>query len=184
MGYPKPLLQVGDETFVEHLASAMLTAIPRLLVVVGAHADGVRGAIPDDPRIDIVDNPNYQRGQLSSIKAGIRALPDDASAALIHLIDHPSVRPDTFASVVATYAHSHKPIVIARHDGRRGHPVVFDRALFGELLNAPEEQGARIVVNADPSRVGYAEVDDAGIVLDLDTPEDLQRAGFGRVPTK
>jgi molybdenum cofactor cytidylyltransferase len=56
--------------------------------------------------------------------------------------------------------------------------VLFARSLFQELQNAPEDQGARVVVNADPSRIGYVDVDDAGIILDLDTPADLVKAGL------
>ncbi len=56
--------------------------------------------------------------------------------------------------------------------------MLFDRSMFAELLDAPEDQGARVVVNADASRIVYADVDDAGILLDLDTPEELSRAGF------
>jgi len=180
MGYPKPLLKVGDETFVAHLAAAMLKVVAALTIVVGAHADRVRPAIPADQRIKVVDNPNWVRGQLSSIQAGIQALAPDASAALIHLTDHPTVKAETFAAVVDAYRQSKKPIVIARHGGRRGHPVLFDRSLFAELLDAPEDQGARTVVNADASRVVYVDVDDPGILLDLDTPEDLERAGIDR----
>lgn len=180
MGYPKPLLKVGDETFVAHLAAAMLKVVARLTVVVGAHADIVRPAIPTDPRISVVVNPEWARGQLSSIKTGIRALPTDSSATLIHLTDHPTVKAETFAAVSDAYRQSRKPIVIARYDGRRGHPVLFDRSLFDELIAAPEDQGARVVVNADASRVVYVDVDDPGILLDLDTPEDLVRAGLNR----
>jgi molybdenum cofactor cytidylyltransferase len=178
MGYPKPLLKVGDETFVAHLAAAMLTVVGRLTVVVGAHADRVRPAIPTDPRIRVVDNPNWSRGQLSSIKAGLRALPADSCAAMVHLTDHPTVKAETFAAVADAYRHSGKPIVIARHDGHRGHPVLFDRSIFTELLDAPEDQGARVVVNADAARIVYVEVADPGILLDLDTPEELIGAGF------
>jgi molybdenum cofactor cytidylyltransferase len=72
--------------------------------------------------------------------------------------------------------------VIARHDGRRGHPVIFDRALFAEILSAPEKEGARFVVNADASRVAYVDLNDPGINLDLDTPSDLARAGLPPPP--
>lgn len=178
MGYPKPLLKVGDETFVAHVAAAMLKVVRRLTVVVGAHADRVRPAVPRDRRISIVENPDWVRGQLSSIKAGIRALPPDAAAAMVHLTDHPTVKAETFVAVADAYRQSGKPIVIARHSGRRGHPVLFDRSLFEELLDAPEDQGARAVVNADASRIVYTDVDDPGILLDLDTPEDLVLAGF------
>jgi molybdenum cofactor cytidylyltransferase len=183
MGYPKPLLEFDGETFVARLAAAMLNTVGRLTVVVGAHAGRVRPALPVDPRITVVENPDWVRGQLSSIKAGIRALPPDASAALVHLTDHPTVRPTTFAAVADAYRQTRRPIVIARHGGRRGHPVLFARAMFDELLEAPDDQGARVVVNADASRVVYIDVDDPGILLDLDTPEDLARAGLAR-PTK
>jgi molybdenum cofactor cytidylyltransferase len=178
MGYPKPLLKVGEETFVARLAAVMLTVVERLTIVVGAHADRVRPAIPADARIKVVHNPNWRRGQLSSIKAGLRALPRDACAAIIHLTDHPTVSAETFTAVAEAYRQSRKPIAIARHDGHRGHPVLFDRALFAELLDAPEDQGARVVVNADASRIVYVDVEDPGILLDLDTPEELRRAGF------
>lgn len=178
MGYPKPLLKVGDETFVAHVAAAMLKVVSRLVIVVGAHRDRVRPAIPSDPRIKVVNNPDWIRGQLTSIKAGIRALSPDASAVIIHLTDHPTVKAETFAAVAEAYRQSRKPIVIARYAGRRGHPVLFDRSMFLELINAPEDQGARVVVNADASRVVYIDVEDPGILLDLDTPEELARAGF------
>lgn len=178
MGYPKPLLEIGDETFVAHLARAMLTVVAHLTVVVGAHAARVRPAIPSDSRIKVVENPDWARGQLTSIKAGIRALPADAFAAMIHLTDHPTVKSATFAAVAEGYRESGQPIAIARHEGHRGHPVLFDRAMFPELLEAPEDQGARVVVNANASRIVYIDVEDLGILLDLDTPEDLARAGF------
>lgn len=183
MGYPKPLLKFGDETFIAHLAAAMLTAVPRLTVVIGAHADRVRPAIPNDPRINVVVNPHWNRGQLSSIKAAIRALPPDASAAMIHLVDHPTVKGETFSAVADCYRKSGGGIIIARHDGRRGHPAIFDRSVFTELLDAPENEGARVVVNADPGRIVYVDVDDAGILLDLDAPADLERAGI-KLPAK
>jgi molybdenum cofactor cytidylyltransferase len=182
MGFPKPLLKIGNDTFVARLTATMLTIASRLVVVVGAHRERVRTAIPADPRIAIAENPDYLRGQLSSIKAGIRALSPDCAAVVVHLCDHPTVRPETFAAVAAEYRAAHKPIVVARHDGRRGHPVLFDRSVFAELLAASEDQGARVVVNADPGRISYVDIDDPGIVLDLDTPADLARAGLPPPP--
>lgn len=182
MGYPKPLLRLEARTFIEILVAAMLQSVTRLIVVVGAHADAVRGAIPDDPRIAVVENPGYLRGQLSSIKAALVQVRPDAAGALIHLADHPMVRAETFAAVIDGYRRTGKPIAIARYRGRRGHPVLFARELFGELAAAPEDQGARVLVAANPARVAYVDVDDPGVLTDLDTPEDLERAGLARPP--
>lgn len=182
MGYPKPLLEIGGRTFIEQIAEKMLAVVPRLVVVIGAHRDRVRAAIPPDERIAIVENPNYSRGQLSSLQAGLGVVRPDSAGVLVHLGDHPVVRVETFQAIVDTFNRTGKVIVIARHDGRRGHPVIFDRALFGELLSAPEEEGARYVVNADASRVAYVDLDDPGINLDLDAPADLTRAGLAPPP--
>lgn len=182
MGYPKPLLQIGGRTFIEHTAETMLTVVPRLVIVIGAHRERVRAAIPHDERIAIVENPNYLHGQLSSLKVGLSAILPDSTGALVHLGDHPMVRAATFRALADSYNRTGKPITIARCGGRRGHPVIFDRAVFAELLAAPEGEGARHVVNADPSRVVYVDLDDPGINLDLDTPSDLERAGLPLPP--
>jgi molybdenum cofactor cytidylyltransferase len=178
--FPKPLLKIGDETYLAHLAAAILPAVDRLIIVIGAHAARVRPAVPADPRITIVDNPDFARGQLSSLKRGLTAVTPAARAALVHLIDHPKVAPATFREVVEAFPHGQRAIVIARYQGRRGHPVVFSRSVFAELLRAPEEQGAKVVVNVDPARVGYVDTNDPGVLLDLDTPDDVARAGLTR----
>jgi molybdenum cofactor cytidylyltransferase len=183
MGYPKPLLQIDGVTFVEKVAMTMLQLVSPLVIVVGAHRDRVLPAIPLHDRIVIVENLGYSRGQLSSIKAGLIAVMPKAHAVVIHLADHPLVREDSFARVLDSYRTSHSPIVIARQGRQRGHPVLFDRSVFPELLAAPEEEGARFVVNRDPGRVRYVDVDDPGVNLDLDTPADLHRAGL-RLPAQ
>ena len=178
MGYPKPLLTIDGKTFIEKISATMLAVVPRLVVVLGAHADRIRRAVPRDDRIVIVENPNYSRGQLSSLKIGLDAAQSDAAGALVHLGDHPMVRVESFRAVVDSFERTRKPIVIARSGGQRGHPVIFDRSIFVELQNAPESEGARHVVNADASRIEYVDLDDPGINLDLDTPADLARAGL------
>jgi molybdenum cofactor cytidylyltransferase len=182
MGFPKPLLKIDGETFLAHAASAMLSAVESLVVVLGAHAVLIRGAVPRDARIAIVENPDFARGQLSSLKIGLRALAPRCAAAMVHLADHPMVAQATFRAVAREYARSHGKIIVARHAGHRGHPVLFDRTIFSELMRAPEEQGARAVLNADPARVTYVDIDDPGVTLDLDTPDDLRRAGLAPPP--
>jgi CTP:molybdopterin cytidylyltransferase MocA len=184
MGYPKPLLTIDGKTFIEKIAATMLSVVPRLVVVLGAHADRIRTVIPRDERIVIVENPNYSRGQLSSLKIGLDAVQSDAVGVIVHLADHPIVRAESYRSIVDSYQRARKPIVIARSGGHRGHPVIFDRSIFAELQSAPEGEGARHVVNADASRIEYVDLDDPGINLDLDTPADLARAGLAPPPAR
>lgn len=182
MGFPKPLLRIDSETFVARVVRTMLPVADSIIVVLGAHEERIRPAVPRDARVSIVENPDFKRGQLSSLKVGLRAVPPGAGAAMVNLADHPGITAATFRAVADEYARSHRRIVVARHAGRRGHPVLFDRAVFEELLAAPEEQGARFVVDADPARVVYVDVDDPGVTLDLDTPDDLLRAGLAPPP--
>jgi molybdenum cofactor cytidylyltransferase len=182
MGYPKPLLRLGDETFLSQSVQSMLAVAPRLIIVLGAHVERIRPAIPIDSRIAIVENPRWQAGQLSSLKAGIGAIGTNAGGVLVHLADHPLVRRSTFEQVIAEFAAGRGAIVIARYAGKRGHPVIFARSIMGELLNAPEDEGARAVVNRDPLRVVYVDLDDPGVNLDLDTPADLEGAGLPGPP--
>ena len=184
MGYPKPLLKIAEQTFIERIAESMLAVVPRLVIVLGAHSDRVRAAIPRDERIVIVENPNYSRGQLSSLKVGLSAIQPDSTGALVHLGDHPIVRVETFQAIVDSYNQTRQANRDRAPRGHRGHPVIFDRAIFAELQSAPEEEGARHVVNADASRIAYVDSDDPGINLDLDTPVDLIRAGLSLPPSE
>ena len=178
MGYPKPLLLADGISFLARSAASMLEVTSRLIIVVGAHADRVAAAAPRDPRVVIAANPDFRRGQLSSLKAGLAQVSPHADAVLVHLADHPLVRLATFKALIEEYERGSRAIVIAGYQGHRGHPVIFDRSLFGELMGAPEDQGVRVVVNADPSRVAYLESGDPGTVLDLDTPADVTQAGL------
>jgi molybdenum cofactor cytidylyltransferase len=185
MGYPKPLLRVGAESFIARTSALALGVASRLVIVLGAHADRIRPAVPHDSRITVVENPNYARGQLSSLKVGLaEAIAGGADAVIVHLADHPMVASATFRALVDDYDRTAKPIVVARYRRRRGHPVIFASALFVELMAAPEDLGARTVVNADPARVVYVDVDDPGVVLDLDTPADLARAELPPPPAE
>lgn len=185
MGFPKPLLRLNGETFLTHIVRSMLVTVERLIIVLGAHADRVRAAVPADDRITTVENPDYGLGQLSSICRGLTAVGAEASAAILHLVDHPTVRPETFRQLSAEYRKSGKPIVIVRCGNRRGHPVLFDRSVFDELKRAPLDVGARAIVKANGDRVRYVDVDDPGVLLDLDTPADLLRAGISSsVPSR
>ena len=178
MGFPKPLLEIHGRTFVEHLATLLLETVEHVTVVVGAEADRVRRAIPHDPRISTVLNPDYSRGQLSSLKVALPLIGPGIDAAMVHLCDHPLIRSDTVRELVDAFRAKPSAIVVPRYRERRGHPVIFPRLVFAELMSAFDEQGARVVVNRDENRVRYVEVEDPGICLDLDTPEELERTGL------
>jgi molybdenum cofactor cytidylyltransferase len=176
MGSPKALLRYQGKTFIERICQAFLTAgVDELIVVLGARADQLRQALPAHPKLRVVVNPRYFQGQLSSLMAGISALSPGSEAAVVNLVDHPLVSPETIKTLMTSFRAKPLPIVIAAYNGKRGHPVLFSSQVYGEILAAPLDHSAKVVVRKDPSRVREISLDDPGIVADIDTPEDYRR---------
>jgi molybdenum cofactor cytidylyltransferase len=176
MGSPKALLHYQGKTFIERICHAYLTSgVDELIVVLGARADELRRAIPAHPRLRTVENPRYFQGQLSSLMTGIGALSSESEAAVVNLVDHPLISAQTISALISSFRESPLPILIASYNGKRGHPVLFSKQVYGEILAAPLDQGAKVVVRKDPSRVRELPLYDPGILADIDTPEDYRR---------
>lgn len=176
MGKHKPLLQYCGKSFLAACCTYLLDGgVDSVVVVLGHQAEVIQPAVPRDPRIHIAWNPARTKEQLSSLQVGLGLLPPDTRAAVVTLVDHPAIAGDTVAALLQAFQNSGKLIVIPTFGRRRGHPVLFARAVFGELLQAPPEQGAKAVVRRDPARVALVPVSDEGILLDIDTPEAYAR---------
>jgi len=173
MGRSKALLPIDGETFIERIVGALARSrVGKIIVVLGHDADELRRQIEGLP-VEIRVNPNYQLGQLSSLQAAVRGLEADpqCDGILVHLVDHPYIDGALVDLMIERFHASKKLIVVPRYHGKRGHPVIFSRALFAELLNAPLDQGAKAVVNAHRDETLEIETDDPGIAVDIDTPE-------------
>jgi len=177
MGRPKALLPIEGETFIGRIvASLKQTQVGKIIVVLGHNSDLLAAAIRP-LAVDILINTNYKLGQLSSLQVAVRKLlPDaDCDGMLVHLVDHPYVDASLVDRMIQQFYESKKDIVVPRCRGKRGHPVLFSRALFGELLDAPMDQGAKAVVNAHRDDTLEIETDEAGVTVDIDTPELYRR---------
>jgi molybdenum cofactor cytidylyltransferase len=176
MGSPKALLRYQGQTFIERICTAFLSAgVDELIVVLGARAAELRPALPAHPILRTVENPRYFQGQLSSLMTGVGALSPESEAAVVNLVDHPLVTAETIQALIDSFRTAPLPILIASYQGRRGHPVLFSSQVYGEILAAPLDQGAKVVVRKDPSRVREVQLNDPGILADIDTPEDYAR---------
>jgi molybdenum cofactor cytidylyltransferase len=177
MGRPKALLPYREGTFLEHLIE--VTRHPQIgttRVVLGAGAEVIRTVGKLDPSI-VVLNPEWEQGQLSSIRAGLRSLEQiDADGIVLCPVDHPLVSARLVGDLVERFYASKKAIILPTYSGRRGHPAIFSRALFGELMSAPVDMGARAVVWAHAADVLEVPTDEEGVVLNLNDPEMLKRA--------
>ena len=121
-------------------------------------------------------NREYDKGQLSSLLAGINALDrPGVSAVLVTLVDVPLVSASTVRTVIDTYRRSRAPIVRPTSGDRHGHPLLIDRALFDALRAADPATGAKPVVRAHASAAGDIAVDDEGAYTDIDTEDDYRK---------
>jgi len=173
MGRPKALLPIEGETFIGRIVTALKrTQVGKIVVVLGHNADQLAAAIRP-LAVEILVNPDYKLGQLSSLQVAARHLQNDADCdgMLLHLVDHPYIDAALVDRMIQRFHETPKDIVVPRWRGKRGHPVLFSRRLFAELLAAPLDQGAKAVVNAHANETLEIETDEEGIALDIDTPE-------------
>jgi molybdenum cofactor cytidylyltransferase len=175
MGTPKALLDVHGETFLDRLLLAFAPACRPLIVVLGHDAERIRQGINPRTPIELVLNPDPARGMLSSLQCGLRAIPAEAQAVLFTPVDYPAILPATIASLARIFEERRAPVTRPRYQGRRGHPVCISRGVIDELLTLPVTAQARDVVRAYRPQAEYVDVDDPGILDDIDLPEDYQR---------
>ncbi len=175
MGRDKALLPLGRETFLEHLIETLRHEVSPLLLVLGHHADEIAGRIPRPADVQILRNTDYKLGQLSSLRAALRSLKGQPVAGVIVcLVDHPAITTAVIRALLERFRGGQSRIIIPTCDGRRGHPVFFSAELFAELLDAPLDQGARVVVRRHGDEVELVETGEEGILLDIDRPDDYE----------
>ena len=179
MTRPKAMLPLdGGDTFLTRIVRTFLDAgIDDVIVVVGSEAGAIMSAFAASGlAARFVENPEFEKGQFSSLLAGLRVVDrPGVTAALVTLVDVPLVAASTVRAVVACYRRTHPPIVRPIRGTRHGHPVLIDRSLFDAIRGADPSAGAKEVVRAHASAAGDVEVDDEGAFTDIDTPEDYER---------
>jgi molybdenum cofactor cytidylyltransferase len=178
MGRSKALLPFPPtgRTFVAQLAATLLAGGAADALIVGRpHDDALRREVDRLPAgVRFIENPNADSGQLSSLIAGVNAADRPGTRAiLVTPVDLPLITPATIAALLAAFARATEPIVRATHAGRHGHPVVFGRAVFDSLRGGDPRIGAKAILRSHP--VLDVEVNDPGVLTDVDTPADYDR---------
>jgi len=181
MGKPKPLLRFEDKTFLEQIISVLkLSDVDRITVVLGAKAETIKKSI-ELSGTSIVINEDYERGQLSSLIVAIENAPEETEAILVCLVDNPFITKAVVNQIISKFKETNNPIIVPVFNKERGHPTLFSRSLFNELVNAPEAQGARYVLYSNEEKVFELETSESGILVGIDTPDDY-KSHFGTDP--
>jgi molybdenum cofactor cytidylyltransferase len=176
MGQAKLLLPWGERTVLgQTLANLRAAPVGDVLVVTGHRAAAI-AAVTRDHGGRVVFNPDWASGgRLSSLQAGLRALPRHTGAVLVALADQPMVGPEVHRALIAAWRAGGPAIFAPTHRGRRGNPVLFDRTHVAALLALPAGARPRDLLERRPEAVRLVEVGNEAVLADLDRPEDYRR---------
>ena len=144
------------------------------MVVVGRDAEFIRQTLHKRP-VSFVENPDPEGDMLSSVRCGLRALPDSCEAILVALGDQPGITHELVRDLIRTFRKTSRGIIVPAHAGRRGHPLLFAARFRDEVLTCHDHVGLRGLVASHPDEIFEVTTTTASVLEDLDTPEDYQR---------
>ncbi|HSB41379.1 MAG TPA: nucleotidyltransferase family protein [Methylomirabilota bacterium] len=174
MGQDKLLMPVGGKALIRHTVETVLAGgVDSVWVVTGPDVEAIAAALVGLD-VQLVVNPAPEEGQAGSLRAGIAALPASVDAVVIALGDQPSLDPSIIPALLAARRTSPKLIVAPRYRDGQGNPVLFKREIFPELLRLTGDQGARPIIQQEPARVEWVELD-LPMPPDVDTPADYEK---------
>jgi molybdenum cofactor cytidylyltransferase len=172
---PKQLLRLSGKTLVQHaLDNVQRSRVDEIVLVLGFAADAVLKQIAADG-VRVILNSEYAQGMGTSLRTGLSVLSTSVKAAFVLLADQPFVRPETLDQMIASHLESAAEITIPLFKGFRGNPLLLDRAVFPDLMGLSGDVGCRAIFGSHTQGIHKIEVDDPGILLDIDSVEDFER---------
>lgn len=174
-GQPKQLSPFRDTTLLGWVVDQAQQAngLDELIVVLGRAADEIRRSI-DFGNAKVVENPVFSEGCASSYRAGIGALDSQSEAIMIILGDQPSIGPEIIDHVAAEWRQSTSQIALCSYRGRRGHPMLFAKSFFAELVGLHGDKAAWKLVDANPDLIREIQFD-FPLPEDINTREDFEQ---------
>jgi molybdenum cofactor cytidylyltransferase len=168
MGRPKAQLQYRGETFLDRLVRLFAAHCSQVIVVAQEALPAIRELAGQESCATFVANPHPERGMLSSLQCGLAAVANSAQAVFFIPVDHPAISDRTIRSLAAAW--NGESLAIPRYQGRRGHPVLIARRMVPEFLGLAPTAQARDIVQRHAIEILYVDVDDPGVLADIDDP--------------
>ena len=167
----KLLADLNGKPLVRWVAEAALASQTRPVLAVMGHQTAEVKATLAGLDVMLVDNPDYATGLASSLKTGIRALPQTVDGALVLLGDMPRITAAHIDRLIAASVSGR--IIVPAHEGQRGNPVLWPARYFPELLALEGDAGAKRLLTAHAADVHEVDLPTDAIFLDIDTPDAL-----------
>ena len=180
MGSPKPLLRVGEETFLERAVRCLREGGCRSVAAVVSASDVAVLAHAREIGAEVIENALPFSEQIDSVRLALARLPDDTAAAIVLPVDFPLVRAATVRAVADAFRRGDGALVVPTHGDVAGHPVLIARGEFGAVMGEVLPEGLRSLLDARAGLLVEVPVEDEAIHTDIDTPEQydlLRRRG-------
>lgn len=175
MGVQKLLLPFGGKTVIAHIVDQLLAShVDEVHVVVGCQGKRISRELSGRP-VSIVNNSNYKSGMLSSVRCGLRDLPQQCQAVLVALGDQPSITTKLIDQMLQSFATTEKRILVPLYQSKRGHPILFSEVYRNEILTQYDNVGLRGLLYAHRGDLFELTVTTSGVLSDMDYPEDYRR---------
>jgi molybdenum cofactor cytidylyltransferase len=175
MGAQKLLLPFGGKTVIVHIVDQILSSkVDEVYAVVGHEPERISAEL-SGRAVSIVNNPDYQSGMLSSVRCGLRSLPEKCRTVMVVLGDQPSIISRLIDQMLESYAVTNKNILVPLHKGKRGHPLLFSSLYSDEILTHYDNIGLRGLLHNHSSDVFELQVSTSSVLCDMDYPEDYRR---------
>ena len=173
----KPLLKWGKRTVIGECVHQMRNSqLAEIFVVLGHREMEIRQTLSGSG-VQYAINENYQRGMLSSVKAGLALVSPNADAALFALVDQPMITKDVIDTLIYAFVEGEKGVALPTYKGKRGHPVIISAKYFEDVMQLDEAspEGMRQFIAAHPNDTLEVPVDTTAVIEDIDLPEDYER---------
>ncbi len=176
IGKTKSLLEIDGVSFLRMIGDNLKrSGCAGVTVVCGSNADEVQKEA-EKLSIDLVINENWQLGQYSSLRAGLKSFDQDIGGVLVTLVDHPFVINETYTMLIDAFVKSPHSIVKPMYHSRSGHPIVLPKDIISEIAASSDNLTLRDVINKYDNRISRIAVNDPGILRDIDTLQDFEKA--------
>ncbi|MEW6239168.1 MAG: nucleotidyltransferase family protein [Candidatus Omnitrophota bacterium] len=173
MGVPKPLLRLGEKTFLERiLANPFLSQSDiTVVVVLGFEKEAIGANLPSF--VHTVENKEFRQGRTGSLQYGLSVLPQEAEGAFLWPVDCPLV-PERVLRELANAQRDDKTICIPAFQGRRGHPPLLGAYFFPEILQMGKDRSLRDLYRRHPEALRYVTVASEAVLHNVNTPEEFE----------
>ncbi len=176
-GSDKRLREINGKPLIYYSLRACVESTLRSTYVVvetsrGQTANLVENLFPRNPKIRVIENPFAVRGQMSSVKAGLRALPPDVDGAMIVLADMPLITAELIDHLTGVFD-ERGTVVVPESGGTRYHPRILPRSLFPQFLALGDSEKGTRVFETLGDRITTVRVSDRNLFRDVDKPADL-----------